>query len=82
MKNEKEYDVITKKNKTALEYILEQNTIVGVLDCLQYFTKNKPGKEMVYLIRQQAYYDHRSDVNLFNIKHTCNMWLEDGEVWY
>jgi hypothetical protein len=82
MKTEKEYDVITKKNRTALEYVLEQNSIVCVLDALQYFTKNKPGKEMVNLIRRQAYYDHNEMSNLFNIKHTCNMWLEDGEVWY
>jgi len=82
MKTEKEFDVISKKNKTALELVLQQNTIVGVLDCFQYFTKNKPGKEMVSLLRMQAYYDHSGDRNLFNIYHTCNDWLESGEVWY
>lgn len=81
MKN-KDFDPITKKNKTALEYVLEQTSIVGVLDALQYFTKNKPGKAMTDLIRLQAFHDHREMNNLWNIHHTCNMWLEEGEVWY
>ncbi len=82
MKTEKEFDLITKKNKMALEYVLEQTSITGVLDTLQYFTKNKPGKAMVNLIRLQAYYDHNAMNNLSNIHNTCNMWLEDGEIWY